>query len=141
MKISHPAAYWKGQPPENAFQVFNDEGAEVGSGYVVYQYLPSLYPDRPVNVFFRAEGDRSGQYVLFGALIARARQLRDRNPGEQGRIYTCLDPSDRAMIDFYTHNGMNCSEREIATRLAIPEGEVWLPIGCSGELTPLHTPV
>lgn len=138
MKIEHPTAYWKGQPPENVFLVSDEMGTQVGAGYVVYQYLPNLYPDRPVNVFFQTEGERSGQYMLFGALIARARQLRDQNPGEPGRIYTCLDPRDQVMIDFCTHNGMNCSEREVAMRLAIPEGEVHLPLGCSTELTPLY---
>ena len=140
MKISHPSAYWNGQPPENVFLVTDDMGNQVSAGYVVYQYYPHLYPDRPVNIFFQAEGEPTGQYMLFGALIARARQLRDQNPGEQARIYTCVDPKNQALLDFYTSSGMNCSEREIALRLAIPEGQVQVPAGCSTELTPLYMP-
>ncbi len=140
MKLSHPNTYWNGQPPENVFFVSDDLDNQVSSGYVVYQYLPHLYPDRPVNVFFQAEGERSGQAMLFGALIARARQLRDTNPGEQARIYTCIDPQDQALIDFYSHSGMNCSEKEVAMQLEIPQGEVHLPLGCSTELTPLYMP-
>ncbi len=140
MQITHPTAYWNGQPPENVFLVTDDMGAQAGTGYVVYQYLPHLYPDRPVNIFFSGEGPREGQYMLFGALIARARQLRDANPAEQARVYTCVRPDDRAAIDFYTQSGLNCAEREVFVRLALPEGEVHIPMGCATEETPLFLP-
>ena len=140
MQISHPDAYWNGHSPENVFLVTDDMGASAGTGFVVYQHLPHLYPDRPVNIYFQSEGTQDALYMLYGALVARARQLRDISPGEPARIYTCLDPSDQRAIDFYQHGGMNCEDREVRVRLAIPGGEVRVPMGCAMEPTPMHTP-
>lgn len=140
MQITHPGTYWNGIAPENVFIVTEDTGVQIGTGYAIYQYLPHLYPDRPVNIFFQTEGMRSARDMLFGALVARARQLRDSAPGEQARIYTCIPPEDLESADFFTHSGMNCSEQEIRLHLAIPEGTVHLPMGCSTEETPLYLP-
>ena len=140
MQIVHPASYWNGHAPENVFFVTDDHGNTLGTGFAVYQYLPDLYPDRPVNIYFAASGEAVGQYMLFGALVARARQLRDANPGEQARIYTCVDPEDKILLDFYRHSGMSCEEREIRVRLALPEGEVRVPMGCAIDQTPLYSP-
>ncbi len=140
MQISHPGTYWNGMAPENVFIVSEDTGVQVGTGYAVYQYLPHLYPDRPVNIYFQTEGMRSARYMLFGALVARARQLRDSAPTEQARIYTCVQPDDQESIDFFTHGGMSCAEQEVLLHLAMPEGIVHLPMGCSTEETPLYLP-
>ena len=138
MQITHPNAYWNGHAPEDVFFVSDEMGSTVATGFTVFQYLPNLYPDRPVNVYFQADG-REGRYMLFGALVARARQLRDQNPNEAGRIYTCVDPKDQELIDFYRHGGMTCDEREIRVRLAIPEGAARVPMGCAMDPTPLYS--
>ena len=139
MQITHPSAYWNGIAPENVFLVTDDLGAQAGTGFVVLQYLPNMYPDRPVNVYFQAEGSESGRYVLFGALIARARQLRDARAGEAARIYTCVTPSDNDAMDFYKAGGMSCEEREVLVQLTMPEGAVNIPMGCAMDPTPVYT--
>ena len=138
MQISHPTAYWNGIRPEDVFLVTDDLGAPAGTGFVVYQYLPSMYPDRPVNIYFQEEGSEAGRSILFGALVARARDLRERSP-EPARIYTCLTPADQAAMDFFRTGGMSCEEREVLMELAIPGGAVNIPMGCALEPTPMYT--
>jgi GNAT superfamily N-acetyltransferase len=139
MQISHPSAYWNGIKPEDVFLITDDLGAPAGTGFVVYQYLPSLYPDRPVNIYFQAEGSESGRSMLFGALVARARQLRDIRRDDPARIYTCVTPADQAAMDFYRTGGMSCEEREVLMELTIPNATVNIPMGCALEPTPLYT--
>ncbi|MBR6953799.1 MAG: hypothetical protein IKH77_01995 [Clostridia bacterium] len=139
MQITHPSAYWNGIAPENVFMVTDDLGAQAGTGFAVLQYLPNMYPDRPVNVYFQAEGSETGRCMLFGALVARARQLRDIRAGEPARIYTCVTPSDTAAMDFYKAGGMSCEEREVLVELTVPEGAVNIPMGCAIDATPVYT--
>ena len=49
MQVIHPNEAWKNVHPDNVFDVVNDHGVRCGRGYVVYQYQPAIYPDKPVH--------------------------------------------------------------------------------------------
>ena len=76
MKIENPIGMYNGLPPENVFIAKDEMGTQVGEGHVIYQYLPHRSPECPVNIYFEINSLASGWYLILGALVARARQLR-----------------------------------------------------------------
>lgn len=140
MQVIHPQGPYQNLPPEDVFFAVDDMGTELGMGYIVYLYQPHLYPDCPVNLYFTMECQAVARYLLFGALVARARQLRDNNPGVRARVYTNISPTDTRMKDFYLHNGFSCDETEDLLTLAIPAGDGRIPMSCSVVAATLNTP-
>ena len=112
MTIVHPQQPVNGLNPEDVFYAIDDLGAQTGYGFILYQLQPGLYPDCPVNLYFSIDGDPASRYLLFGALVARARVLQSVNPQLRCRLYTSLSPSDVQMKDFYLHNGFDCDETD-----------------------------
>ncbi len=139
MKILHPAQPVNNLNPEDVFFAVDDLGAQAGYGYILYQLQPGLYPDCPVNLYFSIEGSPDSRYLLFGALVARARQLQNVNPQLRARLYTGLDPQDTANLDFYRHNGFDLEESDAVVSLQIPFGDGRIPMSCSVAATPLNT--
>jgi len=125
--------------PEDVFYAIDDLGTQTGYGFILYQMQPGLYPDCPVNLYFSIEGDASSRYMLFGALVARARVLQSLNPQLRARLYTSLQPSDTAMKDFYLYNGFDCDESDALLELRIPYGDGRIPMSCTVAPTPLNT--
>ncbi len=139
MTIVHPYEPVNGLNPEDVFYAVDDLGAQTGFAYILYQLQPGLYPDCPVNLYFSLEGDPSSQYLLFGAVIARARVLQNVNPQLRCRLYTSLNPGDIQMKEFYLHNGFDCDETDDILQLAIPFGDGRIPMSCTVAPTPLNT--
>ncbi len=139
MTIVHPQQPVNGLPPEDVFYAIDDLGTQMGYGYILYQLQSGIYPDCPVNLYFSIEGDVSARYLLFGALIARARILQNINPQLRARLYTSLNPSDAAMKDFYLHNGFDCDEADQILQLSAPFGDGRIPMSCTVVPTPLNT--
>ena len=75
MRIVHPQQPVNGLNPEDVFYAVDDLGTQTGYGFILYQLQPGLYPDCPVNLYFSIDGDAASRYLLFGALVARARVL------------------------------------------------------------------
>ena len=75
MTIVHPQQPVNGLNPEDVFYAVDDLGTQTGYGFILYQLQPGLYPDCPVNLYFSLAGDPASRYLLFGALVARARIL------------------------------------------------------------------
>ena len=138
MQIVHPQANAGGIAPEDIFLAVDDLGLELGRALIVYQYQPHLCPDRPLNLYFSLDSKPNAVYLLFGAVVARARQLRDMNPGAPARVYTSVQPDDTRMLDFYAHNGLSCDDTEELVRLTIPAGEGRIPMSCRVAQTPLN---
>ena len=139
MRIVHPQQPVNGLNPEDVFYAVDDLGAQTGYGFILYQLQPGLYPDCPVNLYFSIAGDPASRYLLFGALVARARILQNVNPQMRCRLYTSIDPSDIQMKDFYMHNGFDCNETDEILQLAIPYGDGCIPMSCTVAPTPLNT--
>ena len=127
-------------PPEDVFVAVNDLGVQHGYGYVMYQYQPSVYPDKPVNIFFTMDCTPEAEYLIFGALVARARQLREQNPGVGARLYTSVTPGDARKLSFLEHNGLTMGNSEDLVRLHIPADPGAEMFNCSIIPLPLNTP-
>lgn len=140
MQVIHPQGMFNNLPPEDVFIAVDDMGTELGRGYIIRQYQPHLYPDCPVNLYFTMECQPVAQYLLFGALVARARQLRDFFPNMRARVYTNVVPGDTRTKDFYLHNGFTCDDTEDVLSLPIPEGDGRIPMSCSVAPVALNTP-
>ena len=139
MTIVHPQQPVNNLNPEDVFYAIDDLGAQTGYGFILYQLQPGLYPDCPVNLYFSIDGDPASRYMLFGALVARARVLQSVNPQLRCRLYTSLSPSDIQMKDFYLHNGFDCDETDEILQLTIPFGDGRIPMSCTVAQTPLNT--
>ena len=139
MTILHPQQPVNNMNPDDVFFAVDDLGTQTGYGYILYQLQPGLYPDCPVNMFFSIEGDQSSRYLLFGALVARARQLQTVNPSLRARLYTSLDPQDAAGREFYLHNGFDLDESDAVVSLQIPFGDGRIPMSCTVAAVPLNT--
>ena len=139
MNIVHPQQPVNGLPPEDVFYAIDDLGTQMGYGFILYQLQEGIYPDCPVNLYFSIEGDASARYLLFGALLARARVLQNVNPQLRARLYTSLNPGDTAMRDFYEHNGFDCDEADQVLQLTAPFGDGRIPMSCTVVPTPLNT--
>ena len=139
MQIVHPQEPVNGLNPEDVFFAIDDLGVQTGYGYILYQLQPGLYPDCPVNMYFSVEGNASSRYLLFGALVARARVLQAVNPQLRARLYTSISPADTVMKDFYLHNGFDCDATDDLVQLTMPIGDGRIPMSCTVALTPLNT--
>lgn len=140
MEIRNAAAPMNGIPAENVFIAMDDMGVQQGTGYIVYQYQQHLYPDCPMNLFFQINSKPSARYMLFGALVARARILRESNTAVSARLYTSVSAEDAAGMEFYRHNGMDCQETENMMALQMPDAAYDPPAGCAVMAVPLNTP-
>ncbi len=139
MTILHPLQPVNNMNPDDVFYAVDDLGAQVGYAWILYQLQPGLYPDCPVNMYFALEGDASSRYLLFGAVIARARVLLSVNPQARARLYTSLDPQDMQSREFYLNNGFDLSESDSLVSLQIPYGDGRIPMSCTVAATPLNT--
>ena len=139
MTIVHPQQPVNGLNPEDVFYAIDDLGTQTGYGFILYQLQPGRYPDCPDNLYFSLDGDPASRYLLFGALVARARILQNVNPQMRCRLYTSISPSDVQMKDFYLHNGFDCSETDEMLELTIPFGDGRIPMSCTVAAVPLNT--
>jgi len=139
MQVTHPQEPFMNVPPEDVFVAVSDLGIQNGYGYVMYQYQPTIYPDRPVNIFFTMDCTPEAEYLLFGALVARARQMRQNQPGAAARLYTSVKPGDNRKLNFYLHNGMNIGNTEDLVRLEMPLDAGPDAFNCTFAPMPLNT--
>ena len=89
MQVTQPNEFYKGLPKEDVFFVKDDQNNPVGEGFLIYQYQPTIFPSRPVNIYFSMTSKPEGEYWLLGSLAARARQLRNQAPV---RRHGCTQP-------------------------------------------------
>ena len=139
MNILHPQQPVNNINPEDVFYAIDDLGTQAGYAYILYQLQPGLYPDCPVNLYFTIQGDEAARYLLFGAVVARARVLQNVNPQLRCRLYTNLDPQDAQGREFYLQNGFDMNESDMMVALQIPFGDGRIPMSCTAAATPLHT--
>ena len=138
MQVTQPNEFYKGLPKEDVFFVKDDQNNHVGEGFLIYQYQPTIFPSRPVNIYFSMTSKPEGEYWLLGSLAARARQLRNQAPGAAARLYTAVDVQDERQLAFYEHNGFKMDYTEDLVRLNDPD-EVPQLFNCSCITLPLNT--
>ena len=71
MQVTQPNEFYKGLPKEDVFFVKDDQNNPVGEGFLIYQYQPTIFPSRPVNIYFSMTSKPEGEYWLLGSLVRR----------------------------------------------------------------------
>ena len=137
MQISHPQTEYQGIAPENVFFVTDDRQIQTGTGYVVRFMQGELYPERPLHLFLQLDTKPSARALMFGALLARADQLRAEMPDRPARLYTQADPNDRELLQFYETCGMRNDDGEDRYRFPLPTANLQPPIGMQFNTVPL----
>ena len=138
--ITHPVGPAGGLPPEDVFVALDDMNNELGRGYVIMSFMPHLYPDCPISIYFSLDSQPAARCMLFGSLVARARQLRDSNLQYRARVYTAVHPADTQLQHFYLECGLQMDDAEDILSLQIPAGDGRIPMSCSVVQAPLNTP-
>ena len=78
MQVTQPNEFYKGLPKEDVFFVKDDQNNPVGEGFLIYQYQPTIFPSRPVNIYFSMTSKPEGEYWLLGSPSARAAAAQSR---------------------------------------------------------------
>ena len=138
MRITHPPAPFQGVAPENVFFVANDQQVQLGTGYVMQFYQGEMYPERPLHFFLQIDCQPSGRALLFGALLARAEQLRAQTPDLPARLYAQVKPEDLELMRFYEACGLKNDDGEDLYRFLPPPGFAQAPMGMTFASVPLE---
>ena len=139
MQVIHPSAPVNNIHPDDVFEIVNDQGVCCGRGYVVYLYQPTIYPDRPVRIYFTMECTPEAEYMLYGALMGHARQLRQQHPHAAAYVYTDVRPENTRMLNFCLHNGLRVGNAEELVRLYVPQDGGQETFGYTYASIPLNT--
>ncbi len=129
MRITHPQSVFQGIPPEDMFFVANDQQIQMGTGFVIRFMQFEMYPERPQHLFLQIDAQPSARALLFGALLARAEQLRSLTPSIPSRLYAQLQPTDEEMMRFYERCGFRNDDSEDMYRFEPIEGVARAPMG------------
>ena len=138
MRITHPQSSFQGIAPENMFFVANDRQIQLGTGYVIQFYQGELYPERPNHLFLQIDCQPSARALMFGALLARAYQLKAQEPDLPARLYAQVSPANLEMIRFYEAFGLRNDDGEDLFRFLLPPGVPQAPMGLEFASVPLQ---
>ena len=122
MRITHPQAPFQGVAPENVFFVANDQQVQLGTGYVMQFFQGEMYPERPNHLFIQIDAQPSARALMFGALLARADQLRAATPNLPARMYAQVAPENLELLRFYDTMGLRNDDGEDLFRFLPPDG-------------------
>ena len=79
--------------------------------------------------------------LLFGALLARAEQLRAQQPGPmKARLYTQVAPENWEMATFFTKAGFKADDSEDLYHFPLPAWPAHPPVTCNYASVALRTP-
>lgn len=137
MRISHPQTAYQGIAPENVFFVADDRRVQMGIGYLIRFFQQELYPERPLHLFMQIDTQPSAQAMMYGALLARAEQIRAETPGLPARLYAQVEPKNEAMLQFYEKCGLKNDDGEDRYRFPVPVGTPRAPMGMQFNSVPL----
>ena len=141
MHLQHPIAPYQGIPPEDCIFVTNDQMIEIGMGSLTQFWQSELYPENPLHIYLQLDAQPAGRNLLFGALLARAEQLRaHQQPGTHARLYTQLAPEDWEMTNFFTKAGFKNDDSEDLYHFPLPIWPAIAPVSCNYGSVALRNP-
>lgn len=140
MHLTHPIAPWQGIAPEDCVYVTNDQMIEMGMGYVTMFYQGEMYPEAPLHIYMQLDAQPAGRSLLFGALLARAEQLRAQNPQVKGRLYTQISPENTVMNSFFAKSGLKMDDSEDLYHFPLPAWPAHAPVSCNLASVSLRNP-
>ncbi len=140
MRLTHPIAPYQGIAPEDCVFVTNDQMIQMGMGSVTLFYQPELYPDAPLHIYMQLDAQPAGRSLLFGALLARAEQLRAQAPQVKGRLYTQIAPENVDMVSFFAKSGFKSDDSEDLYHFPLPIWPARAPVASTLASVSLKTP-
>ena len=141
MHLTHPIAPYQGIAPEDCIFVTNDQMIEIGMGSLTQFWQPELYPEAPMHVYMQLESQPAGRNLLFGALLARAEQIKAQQPGvTKARLYTQIAPENWEMANFFTKAGFKADDSEDLYHFPLPIWPAHPPVTCNYASVALRTP-
>lgn len=140
MYLNHPNGPYQGVQPENVFFVSNDQRVQMGCGYVVPFVQNELYPERPLHFYVYMDAQPTARSILYGALLARAVQIRQMQPEVPARLYTLIGEQDASYERFYASVGFKDDDGEELYRFLPVPGRTQPPMGMMYASIPLETP-
>lgn len=87
MNIYQPVRGIDGAASANSFAITDNMGVEIGEGALLVRMLKKMYPDRPLEIEMTMRAHPVARDTLFGALSARAEQIKSELGGADGRLF------------------------------------------------------
>ncbi len=107
MNIYQPVRGVDGAPSENSFAITDNMGVEIGEGALHVRVLKKMYPDRPLQIEMTMRAHPVAQDTLFGALYARAEQIKGETGGLDGRLFIRCALDDSACHEYFLRMGFD----------------------------------
>lgn len=140
MVITNATAPYQGMAAENVFFVSNDNKIPVGTGYIVEVDQSTVYPEMPDTLYINIESQQQGRNLLFGALLARAEQIKAMKQDHPVRLYASLPANQTEMIRFYEECGLKMDDGEDLYTFAPIPGSQRAPMGMTYGSVQLDSP-
>ena len=104
MNIYQPVRGVDGAPNENSFAITDNMGVEIGEGALHVRVLKKMYPDCPLEIEMTMRAHPVAQDTLFGALYARAEQIKGELDGMPGRLFIRCALEDTECREYFLRN-------------------------------------
>ena len=107
MRIYQPLRGVGAAYKENSFVVFDDAGVEIGQGGLEFRVLRKMYEERPLDIEMIMDAHPAASDTLYGALMARAEQIKEENDNLPARLYTRCALNDKEKYDYFLSMGFD----------------------------------
>lgn len=107
MRIYQPLRGVGAAYKENSFVVFDDAGVEIGQGGLEFRVLRKMYEERPLDIEMIMNAHPAASDTLYGALMARAEQIKEENDNLPARLYTRCALNDKEKYDYFLSMGFD----------------------------------
>ena len=146
MKILRPIGELHGQLPENGFVAYTDDAhldVPVGAASVRPFFTEQLFPDRPLNLLIRLEGNTESYDALMGAAFARCRMIQSEYPNLASRVYAECDPENLSLIRYMASWGLMKDDSVLRLYTDLDDGPARFakPAGCELQMDRLQDPL
>ena len=128
---------------ENSFMVIDDAGVEIGQGGLEYRILKKMFEERPLDIEMIMNAHPAASDTLYGALMARAEQIKEENDNLPARLYTRCAVNDAVKYNYFINMGFDDRDgvelfvRRIEENMT--QHRNYTPIGTKCEDADLHT--
>ena len=106
MRIYQPARGVGAASRENSFIVVDDAGVQIGQAGIEYRMLGKMMEDRPLAIEMTMSAHPVAEDLLFGALMARAEQIR-ASRGVPARLFVRCAMNDTARKEYFLSMGFD----------------------------------
>ena len=133
MRIYQPVSGVGTALRENSYAIISDVGATIGQGGLDFKLEKMVYPDRPLTITMNMDGDSTVRDTLFGALMARAENIKKEQGNYPARLTARCAVDNREWYDYFTNLGFDDYNGLELFALRVPENRTrrkyYSPVG------------